>query len=139
MNTTNLDPRGLPHGAALKGNEISPRDAAALLKDNPGKALLIDVRTKAEWDVARVAGAVHVPIDELEGRLHELPLDEAEHITLLCYRGSRSLKGADLLKAKGYPGAKSIFGGIELWSQAVDAGVPRYDRNPITGACSLRK
>lgn len=139
MSTSTLDSRGLPPGAALKANEIAPRDLAALLKGEPGRTLVIDVRTKGEWDTARIAGAVHVPVDELESRFEELPLDGARHVALLCHHGVRSLRGSDILRAKGCAHAKSIFGGIDLWSQAVDPGVPRYERSRLTGACTIRR
>ena len=139
MSTNALDPRGLPPGAILKDNEIAPRDLAALLQGTPGKTLVIDVRTKGEWETARIAGAVHVPLDELDSRLGELPLDSAQHVALLCHHGVRSLRGSDILRARGCAHDKSIFGGIDLWSRAIDANVPRYDRNRLTGGCTIRK
>lgn len=38
-----------------------------------GEAVIIDVRSKAAWDVGHVEGAIHIPLDQVEARLKELP------------------------------------------------------------------
>ncbi len=40
-----------------------------------GRAALIDVREPEEWAEGHVAGALHIPLGELGGRLDELPRD----------------------------------------------------------------
>ncbi len=122
-----LDARGLPIGYPFKPEyEITPRDAAALVKD--GKAIIVDVRTTPELETAAVAGAQHIELSEIERRADEVDAPEGAEILVLCHHGVRSMKATLALRQLGHPSAKSIAGGIELWSLAVDAGVPRYER-----------
>ncbi len=55
--------------------EATPRvDAADIDRALENGALLLDVRTAAELAAhGTIEGFVHIPIDELEGRLDELP------------------------------------------------------------------
>ena len=62
--------------------------------------LLVDVRTKAEYDAFHIAGAINIPVDELRDRLSELPKDR--HIRLLCHSAIRSYIAARILAQMGY-------------------------------------
>ena len=48
-------------------------------------ALLLDVRTKAEFLAGHHAGAVNIPLQELEVRLKELPSKKIGYITICLY------------------------------------------------------
>jgi len=123
-----LDDRGLPEGSAPReGLEISPREAAALLGSDP-EAVLLDVREAEELAAASIVGAVHVPMSDFARAFRELDVDEGTPIAVICHVGQRSLRVAVLLHREGLRGARSVFGGIDLWSRAVDPSVPRYSR-----------
>ncbi len=122
-----LDARGLPIGYPFKPEyEITPREAAAMVK--AGRAIIVDVRTTPELETAAVAGAQHIELSEIERRADEVDAPEGAEVLVLCHHGVRSMKATLALRQLGHPSAKSIAGGIELWSLAVDAGVPRYER-----------
>lgn len=126
----------LPAGHPFRPDlELTPRQAHALLSREHG-LLLIDCRTPQEWAVARVEGSVHIPLDELPDRTDEvedaIAADESRPVAVLCHHGVRSLKAALFLRQRGIE-AKSVAGGIEQWSVAVDPSVPRYERGP--GGC----
>lgn len=126
MSSWPLDDRGLPEGYEPRGGlEISPREAAELM-DSEEDAVLIDCREAAELELARVEGAVHLPMGELARGIHELDVDEGTPIAVLCHHGHRSLQVTLYLQQEGLAGARSVFGGIDLWSRAVDSSVPRY-------------
>jgi rhodanese-related sulfurtransferase len=130
--TGSLDGRGLPAGYPFKDAwEITPRDARKLAET--GAALIVDVRTNEEIAVAAVAGALPIPLHELEQRADEIP--ESASVLTLCHHGVRSMKAAAFLRAVGFPDARSIAGGIELWSLAADPSVPRYERHG--GVCTV--
>ncbi len=127
-----LDARGLPPGYPFKPDlEMTPREAmAALARED---AVLFDVRTIEEWRVSRVEGAVHIPLHELESRFGEVE-DAADEkpgkpVAFLCHHGVRSLKASLFARERGIEGARSVAGGIDLWSLAADASVPRYERD----------
>ena len=122
-----LDERGLPEGYPLQeGVEVSPREARARLDSARDGFVLLDIREAGEVARARVEGALHVPMGELAARLPELDVEEDTPIGVLCHHGVRSMSVAALLREQGFAGARSVAGGIDLWSLAVDAGVPRY-------------
>ncbi len=128
-----LDDRGLPPGYPFKpGMEITPREAKAGATSATGQApmLLLDVRTKPEWDLVHIPGSIHIPLDQIEERHDEIELAPGQTLAVLCHHGVRSLKAAYALRALGQPSAVSVAGGIELWSLAADANVPRYERGP---------
>lgn len=124
-----LDERGLPVGYRLKdGLEISPRDFVERWRRDRSRVMMLDVRLAPEVDIAGFPGAAHVPLQELGDRLDELELEGFELIGTMCHHGARSMTAAALLHQMGFPGARSIAGGAELWSWAVDPSLARYSR-----------
>lgn len=108
--------------------ELSPRQVRAMM-DEPGqKPLLIDCREESEWKTARIEGARLIPLGEFSAKLDSI-VDELEDqerpVVVHCHHGMRSLKATLLLRSRGVE-AKSMAGGIDLWSVDVDPGVPRY-------------
>jgi rhodanese-related sulfurtransferase len=63
-------------------------------------ATLVDVRTPGEWASGHAEGAVLIPIDELGGRLREIPRDHP--VVVYCASGVRSARAAAMLGAAGY-------------------------------------
>jgi sulfur-carrier protein adenylyltransferase/sulfurtransferase len=86
--------------------------------------LLVDVREPHEHRIARIEGAVLIPLGALEARRGEL--DSGREIVLFCHRGVRSLRALELLRQSGFHNLKSLRGGIDAWSCDVDSAVPRY-------------
>ncbi|TVS09178.1 MAG: sulfurtransferase [Phycisphaerales bacterium] len=120
-----LDNRGLHPDYRLKeAFEVSPAQAKALVDE--GKAVVLDCRTDEELEVASVPGALHIPLHELDTRWQEIKADPDAVILTLCHHGRRSFRAATALQAKGFTNTRSIAGGIENWSLAIDPTVPRY-------------
>jgi len=97
------------------GNEVSRDEAQKLIEDG---AQLVDVRTGHEWEVGRIAGATHLPLDELAQRAGEI--DKDRPVVLYCRGGNRSTMAAAALANAGYDAAK-LREGIVGW---VEAGLP---------------
>jgi len=47
-------------------------------------------------------------------------------ILIHCKSGGRSKKAVKLLQEAGFARLKNVAGGIEAWSDEVDASVPKY-------------
>ena len=88
------------------------------------KLLLVDVREQWEYDLCKIPGAKLIPLGTLPANLNAL-LD-ADEVICYCHHGMRSLDAAVWLRQQGVESAKSMAGGIELWSVEVDPQVPRY-------------
>jgi rhodanese-related sulfurtransferase len=67
---------------------------------------------------------VTIPMNEIPGRLAELPEDRP--IACLCHHGMRSQNVAAFLARQGYTDVANIAGGIDAWSREKDPAVPRY-------------
>ncbi len=89
------------------------------LKDSVGQDdILLDVRTPAEYKLGFIPGSVHLPIDELRGRLAELPKDKT--IYLYCEVGQRGYLAQQILKQNGYNQVYNLSGGYRLWKSCND-------------------
>jgi hydroxyacylglutathione hydrolase len=75
--------------------------------------VLVDVRSRTEWDGGHLGGALHVPLAFLPDRLDELPRDRP--IVVYCRSGARSAIAASLLRASGFADVANLRGGIEAW------------------------
>lgn len=73
---------------------------------------ILDVRTQREFQRDSVPGAVHIPVDELRGRLNELPKDKIIHP--YCGVGIRSYIATRILMQNGFQ-AKNLSGGYMTW------------------------
>lgn len=102
--------------------EISPSETAQLLQSGADFTLL-DVREPWEAEIAGLPGAVLIPLGELSDRVGEL--DPDREVIAYCHGGVRSLRAAGVLQSAGLR-ARSMAGGIDGWSRAVDPDVPRY-------------
>jgi rhodanese-related sulfurtransferase len=92
---------------------ITPRGLAQLVGKGAAPFLL-DVREPAELvDEGCIAGSVNIPMDEVEGRLGEIPTDR--EIVVYCHRGARSAYIAKKLNALGYDRVVNLTGGHDAW------------------------
>jgi rhodanese-related sulfurtransferase len=97
------------------GNEVSRDEAQQLIEDG---AQVVDVRIDHEWEAGRIAGATHLPLDELAERAGEI--DKERPVLLYCRGGNRSTMAAAALAEAGYD-ARKLSEGIVGW---VEAGLP---------------
>jgi rhodanese-related sulfurtransferase len=104
---------------------MTPRELADKLA--AGEAIfLLDVRRPEEHAFAALPGSVLIPLHQLAERLGEVTPPEGAAVVVYCHHGVRSQHGAYFLVQQGFANVHSLQGGIDAWSQGVDAGVPRY-------------
>lgn len=78
------------------------------------KFLLIDVRTREEWNEGNIPGAklmLDIPESELE------VLDKSTEIVFQCRSGGRSQRMAEIFESRGFTNLANLAGGILSWSQ----------------------
>jgi adenylyltransferase/sulfurtransferase len=85
---------------------------------------VVDIREPHELALARLEGAEHLPLSEIQSWWHDL--DAQEEIVFLCHSGRRSAAVCRALSAEGFIAVRSVTGGIEAWAVRVDPSVPRY-------------
>lgn len=63
-------------------------------------AVIVDVRTKGEFDSGHIKGAINLPLQSLEQHLGKLKKDKP--VITCCASGMRSSSARGFLKSKGY-------------------------------------
>ena len=104
--------------------EITPEEVKAKL-DSGESFTLLDVREPLEVQIARIERAKLMPMGEVPSRAHQ-ELDPEEPIVVLCHHGVRSMNVTVWLRQQGFEKVQSMRGGIDAWSQRIDAKVPTY-------------
>ena len=94
-------------------SSLTPTEAAAAMRR--GELQLVDVRQPAELHQGRVAGARHIPLGQLAGRLGEL--DRSRPVAFLCHSGARSALATRKATKAGLDAA-NVRGGVIAWSRA---------------------
>jgi NADPH-dependent 2,4-dienoyl-CoA reductase/sulfur reductase-like enzyme/rhodanese-related sulfurtransferase len=101
------------------------------LDDLEKNAVLIDLRDKDELEeYGRIGDALHIPLNDLRGRLQELSRDKTYY--LYCAVGLRGYIGWRILVQHGFK-ARNVSGGIVTWDE------PRKDREPSAKAGRPKK
>ena len=117
---------------------ISTSDLAARLADAKEKPLLLDVRTKAEFDVSHLAGARRVE-PGTDPKTISLPKDKA--IVTYCSVGYRSAAFAKKLRDAGFTRVENLEGSIFRWANEnrplVNEGGPTDKVHPYNGVWGM--
>jgi rhodanese-related sulfurtransferase len=95
--------------------QYTPQEVREKLRDR--SVVLLDVRTEKERSVQGIRGSLHVPLQQLNGRLKELEGYRAKEIICYCASGNRSVSAALLLRKRGFTAA-NLKGGIAEWNLA---------------------
>lgn len=94
---------------------VTPNQAAALYKDK--QAIIVDVREQDEWDEQHIAGAIFIPLDQVESRIGELAEYKDSTIIMQCRSGRRSNIASAALIDAGFSKVYNLEGGILAWDE----------------------
>lgn len=103
---------------------LSVQELQSMLASQPDSFFLLDVREPHEYDIARIPNSNLIPLQQLPGRLNELPRDQK--ILVHCRSGVRSAKAVEMMQQSGFKDVHNITGGILAWSREIDPTVPQY-------------
>ncbi|HUQ68249.1 MAG TPA: rhodanese-like domain-containing protein [Planctomycetaceae bacterium] len=102
------------------------KDTLPTVKENveKGKAVLVDVREKKEWDEGHIAGAVFLPLSAIQDGLSKdelarLPKDKILYVH--CVVGKRALTAGNAFEKAGFT-VRPIKPGFK---ELVEAGLPK--------------
>ncbi|QVK21012.1 FAD-dependent oxidoreductase [Mycoplasmatota bacterium] len=87
-------------------------DVEELIKN---KEFILDVRTKGEFEQGSVPTSINIPIDELRGRIDEVPKDKT--IYVYCEVGQRAHIAASMLMSHDYR-VLNLAGGYNIYKQS---------------------
>ena len=108
---------GCSLGDSISYDQISGAEAKSLM-DRESGYIIIDARTKSEYEEGHIRGAILIPEYEIASRAkNELP-DKNQLILVYCRSGRRSKIAAEELVKLGYTNVKE-FGGIIDWEYEI--------------------
>lgn len=94
------------------GQAVGPTEAVRLM--NQG-AVLVDVRSQAEFDSGHILDARHVPQDEVAQAAETLKRFKEKVVVVCCESGMRSGAAARVLQAQGFTKVVNLRGGLQAW------------------------
>lgn len=108
--------------AGYVASNILKKDCGVFHWDDVGsidtsKSLLIDVRAPEEYSLGTIKDAINIPVDEIRGRLNEIPRDK--DIYVFCQVGLRGYLASRILMQLGYNNVKNLSGGYKTYQMAV--------------------
>ncbi len=92
--------------------QLSYEEAKAWMDED--EAVVVDVRTKEEYEAGHIPGAILIPNETIEGELPEQLPDTSAKILIYCRSGNRSYQASIKLLELGYDFVYD-FGGINGW------------------------
>jgi rhodanese-related sulfurtransferase len=101
-------------GCGSELSSVTPKQAAAMFAEK--KAIILDVSESHEWQEQHIAGAIHIPLAQVEARLSELAQYKESPVIVQCRSGKRSTKAADALQSAGFTQVYNLTGGIIAWT-----------------------
>ena len=81
--------------------------------EQPGRPLLLDVRSPGEWKTGHIDGAVHISGGDLPKHLTDLPADKPLYV--ICGSGYRSSIAVSILARSGRTKPTNVDGGMSAW------------------------
>lgn len=112
---------------------ISPADLRAKL-DAEAHVPIIDVRSRAEFDIDHIEGAQSFPLDELDSAenakyLAAVRIGTEKSLYVSSASGARAAEGARRLEARGMTNVHVLEGGNEAWGEA---GLPMRNQRRLS-------
>ena len=94
------------------GQAVGPSDAVRLI--NQG-ALLLDVRTAAEFESGHILDARHLPQEQLAQAAETYKRYKDKVVVTCCESGARSGAAARVLQGQGFSQVVNLRGGLQAW------------------------
>lgn len=92
--------------------QITYLEAREIMKED-ALAILLDVRSKQEYDEYHLDGAICIPTYELTNEIPKVTTNKEQTIITYCASGARSKKAVQMLRKMGYQNLYEISGGLD--------------------------
>ncbi len=77
---------------------LQKNDYAQLVKEG---AIILDVRSKGEYEGGYIKGSINISVDQLSNNLHKLK-DKTKPVITCCASGMRSATAKSILESNGF-------------------------------------
>jgi phage shock protein E len=85
----------------------------------PGEVLVIDVRSKQEFDAGHFSTAINIPHDQIGNQIDKLKPYKQKTILLYCHSGNRAAVAEKVLRQNGF---------VKVVNAGGYSGIIKYDR-----------
>jgi rhodanese-related sulfurtransferase len=88
--------------------------------DDKADIIILDVRSRASYQssLVKIKGAIHIPFEQIEQRMNELPKDKEIISYCSCPEEATSASVVRTLRANGFKDVKALLGGLDKWEAA---------------------
>ena len=90
---------------------VSFKELNEIIKNN-NKVVLLDVRSRQEYNEGHLNGAINIPLSEIKMNADKY-LNYDDTIITYCQMGSRSKKAVNILNKLGYNNVQTLEGGLD--------------------------
>ena len=97
---------------------ISSKEAQQMIEEHKD-ALILDVRTAAEYESGHIPSAVNLSNEDIQAGKVDSLKDKSQLIMVYCRSGNRSRQAAQKLAELGYTNVVD-FGGIQSWQGDIE-------------------
>lgn len=102
---------------ASKGLLLSSAMAIRLM-NNHDDALVLDIRTTAEYKSGHIKGAKNTPLAELSANIGNYSSYKDKPVLIYCNSGNTATRAIKILKNAGFEHINNLAGGIAAWKEA---------------------
>lgn len=95
---------------------LGPADATRMI--NQDDALVLDVRSMAEFKNGHIINAENAPLNSLKNHLKKLEKHKQKPIIAVCQSGTRSGSACSTLRKEGFEQVYNLQGGMVSWENA---------------------
>lgn len=100
---------------ARGGQSVSPMQATRMM--NHDGAAVVDVSEPSEFASGHIAGAMNVPLKELDKPPKKLGKYKSKPVIVCCRSGNRAPKAAAALRKQGFETTYQLTGGLAAWQK----------------------
>jgi rhodanese-related sulfurtransferase len=88
--------------------------------------VMIDVRETNELVHGMIEGAIHIPMNDVPGRLEDFTPYKDKSVVLICRSGKRSAQVGQFMEHMGFSDVINLEGGMNSWATDVDTSMTVY-------------
>ena len=92
---------------------LGSKEVTLLINREP--AMLVDVRSEADFKAGHITNAINIPLDQIEVQINKITSNSKKNIIVYCQKGVRSAQAFRLLNKLGLPKLYTIEGGLDAW------------------------
>jgi rhodanese-related sulfurtransferase len=121
---------GIVHQGTFNGSPTIDAELVVQELRSGRNLIIVDVRTKEEFEEGHITGARSIPIHQLVARACEVASDHSTHVVFVSRCGNRAKIAAASLRLAGFTEVASLVGGMKRWREL---GLPVSSRTTTSG------